>query len=140
MKNTKLYMLKNSLDSCINLIKSKRKVSFTFFGLLLLMTVFSSPKIEAESMTHIIQQAQLNNHHKVSTASVTYRTVHSFHDKKRLTVKSKNNYVVFSPKIIKPESNISYLYSDQAYKKSFYTASFFEKAMRFNDTLQTWVE
>lgn len=139
MKNIKVYILKNSFKSSL-LLNNKGKVSFSFVCLLLFIIAFSSTTIEAEPISNIIKQAHVQNSYKVNTASVTYRTVHSFHDKKRLTAKSNNNYVIFSPDAMKSESNIAYPYRIKNNTKSFYTANFFEKAMRFNDTLQTWVQ
>ncbi len=134
MKNTTPYILNNTFNN--SFLKNKVTVSLSIMCLFVLTTVFSSYKIEAEPFNENLLKS---NTQKNITASITYRTVHPFKEKQAILLNSKHSYAIFSPVTRTIENQTVNNFSSESNKPSFYQASFFEKAMRFNDTLQTWV-
>ena len=147
MMNTKMYILKGTT------IKTNAIISFGCIIVFIIMSFFSynaqAEPSDNATIKHDIKKKLLNSKIKpLSTqslktinntqqsANVTYRTVLSSHEKKN-TVKTNTDYVIFSPEKELPTPYYRYVHKRNV--KTFSDITFFEKAMLFNDKLQTWV-
>lgn len=123
----------------ISTLLEKKKVTLplSFICLFIVIAALASHKIEAGPIHKQVTPNSTFIKHK-ATASVTYQTIRPFHEKQQVVITTAHKYVIFSPKAIQPEQ--SYLPTDNNQSTSFYDVSFFEKAMLFNDKLQTLIK
>lgn len=148
MKKTRSNPIINSL------LKTNAMISIVILGLLI--TVFflsnyvkatpsdkASTKVEIKKhrldskVTALSTQSLKTKNDSQQRVNLSYRTVLPFHEKKKNTANKHVDYVIFSPK--KELSAPYYRYVHKRNVKTFSDITFFEKAMLFNDKLQTWV-